>query len=79
MAKIPASSVATPRSGEQRIRSLTAPKAELQLMIEECGQGYVANCRVIEVLADHVNAPMTSISVAQFVHSFGQRWLASRA
>jgi hypothetical protein len=38
---------------EQRIRSLTALKSELELMIKGCRQGYVANCRVIEVLADH--------------------------
>jgi DNA-binding transcriptional MerR regulator len=38
---------------EQRIRSLTALKAELELMIKGCGHGYVADCRVIEVLADH--------------------------
>ena len=38
---------------EQRIRSLTALKAELERMIEGCRHGHVANCRVIEVLADH--------------------------
>lgn len=38
---------------EQRIRSLTALKAELDLMIEGCRHGRVAQCRVIEVLADH--------------------------
>ena len=38
---------------EQRIRSLTALKAELELMIKGCRHGYVATCRVIEVLADH--------------------------
>ena len=38
---------------EQRIRSLTALKAELELMIKGCKHGYVATCRVIEVLADH--------------------------
>lgn len=38
---------------EQRIRSLTALKAELQAMIEGCSHGQVAACRVIEVLADH--------------------------
>ena len=38
---------------EQRIRSLTALKAELELMINGCSHGYVATCRVIEVLADH--------------------------
>lgn len=38
---------------EQRIRSLTALKAELELMVEGCSHGHVATCRVIEVLADH--------------------------
>lgn len=38
---------------EQRIRSLTALKAELKLMVDGCSQGHVATCRVIEVLADH--------------------------
>lgn len=38
---------------EQRIRSLTALKAELELMIDGCSHGRVATCRVIEVLADH--------------------------
>jgi len=38
---------------EQRIRSLTALKAELELMVEGCSHGHVGTCRVIEVLADH--------------------------
>jgi DNA-binding transcriptional MerR regulator len=38
---------------EQRIRSLTALKAELELMVDGCSNGHVATCRVIEVLADH--------------------------
>jgi DNA-binding transcriptional MerR regulator len=38
---------------EQRIRSLIALKAELETMIEGCKHGRVAECRVIEVLADH--------------------------
>jgi DNA-binding transcriptional MerR regulator len=38
---------------EQRIRSLLALKAELELMIEGCQHGKVGECRVIEVLADH--------------------------
>lgn len=47
--------VALERLGEvvQRIDRLTALKAELEWMIEGCGQGHVADCRVIEVLADH--------------------------
>ncbi|MEQ1696765.1 MAG: helix-turn-helix domain-containing protein [Hyphomicrobiaceae bacterium] len=38
---------------EQRIRSLKALKRELDRMIEGCSHGRVADCRVIEVLADH--------------------------
>lgn len=38
---------------EQRIRSLLALKAELEIMVEGCGHGRVDQCRVIEVLADH--------------------------
>jgi DNA-binding transcriptional MerR regulator len=38
---------------EQRIRSLTALKLELKVMIEGCRHGKVAECQVIEVLADH--------------------------
>lgn len=37
----------------QRIRSLLALKAELEIMVEGCSHGHVAECRVIEVLADH--------------------------
>src|SRR3954447_13225533 len=38
---------------EQRIASLIALKAELQRMVSECACGRVAECRVIEILADH--------------------------
>lgn len=38
---------------ERRIRSLSALKRELKGMIESCSCGRVAQCRVIEVLADH--------------------------
>src|SRR3954468_6009501 len=38
---------------EQRIASLTALKAELERMVSECARGRVAECRVIEILADH--------------------------
>jgi len=38
---------------EQRIRSLTALKAELDLMVEGRSHGRVDERRVIEVLADH--------------------------
>jgi len=38
---------------EQRIASLIALRAELQRMVSGCAHGKVAECRVIEVLADH--------------------------
>jgi DNA-binding transcriptional MerR regulator len=41
------------REVEQRIASLTALKVELERMVNECACGRVAECRVIEVLADH--------------------------
>ena len=41
---------------EARIASLRTLKAELKRMIAACGQGQVADCRVIEVLADHSHA-----------------------
>ena len=37
---------------ERRIASLTALRAELVRMVSECGSGQVAECRVIETLAD---------------------------
>ena len=37
----------------QRIDSLTALQSELERMIEECACGRVADCRVIETLADN--------------------------
>ena len=41
---------------ESRISRLKALRQELRRMIEECGQGRIADCRVIEVLADHSHA-----------------------
>ncbi|WP_243374948.1 MerR family transcriptional regulator [Microvirga solisilvae] len=38
---------------ERRIDQLTALRAELQHMVEECSHGRVGECRVIQVLADH--------------------------
>lgn len=38
---------------EGRIVRLVALKAELERMIEQCRGGNIAECRVIEVLADH--------------------------
>ncbi len=39
-----------------RITRLQALEAELSRMIQECGSGQVADCRVIEVLADQTHA-----------------------
>jgi len=41
------------REVEVRIARLTMLKAELERMVRQCGRGRVADCRVIEVLADH--------------------------
>jgi DNA-binding transcriptional MerR regulator len=38
---------------EERMTSLSALKAELERMVAECAHGRVAECRVIEILADH--------------------------
>lgn len=38
---------------DRRIASLTALRAELSRMIDECNRGRICDCRVIEVLADH--------------------------
>lgn len=40
---------------EARIARLTALKDELQRMVTQCGTGKVADCRVIEVLADYTH------------------------
>ncbi|MER8830084.1 helix-turn-helix domain-containing protein [Mesorhizobium sp. M0938] len=37
---------------EERIASLNALRTELQRMVKECASGRVAECRVIETLAD---------------------------
>lgn len=51
----PADSIARQRLAEieKRIAQLTALKSELERMIRSCTHGTVADCRVIEVLADH--------------------------
>lgn len=45
---------------ERKIASLRALRRELQRMIESCQGGRVAECRVIEVLADHSHAHCVS-------------------
>jgi len=44
------------REVDGKIARLNALKAELQRMIRSCRRGKVAECRVIEVLADHSHA-----------------------
>ncbi len=39
-----------------RIARLQALETELSRVVEQCGAGRVADCRVIEVLADHTHA-----------------------
>jgi DNA-binding transcriptional MerR regulator len=41
---------------ERRIARLQSLKAELERMIAQCRGGRIAECRVIEVLADHTHA-----------------------
>src|SRR5271166_4413434 len=54
---------------EQRIRSLTALKAELELMVKGCSHGYVATCRVIEVLADQGRCkPTANVPLGRAAH-----------
>lgn len=45
--------VARLREVEQRLRSLKALKTELASMLAGCQHGKIAQCRVIEVVADH--------------------------
>ncbi|MGV2126488.1 MerR family transcriptional regulator [Agrobacterium vitis] len=51
----PADSIARQRLAdvEERIDRLKALKTELERMITGCSHGTIAECRVIEVLADH--------------------------
>jgi len=41
------------REVEARIASLAVLKTELERMVRQCKRGRIAECRVIEVLADH--------------------------
>jgi DNA-binding transcriptional MerR regulator len=45
---------------DSRIGRLTALRAEVQRMTEECAHARVADCRVIEVLADHARGAHVS-------------------
>ena len=41
------------REVDVRIASLNVLKTELERMVRQCGRGRIADCRVLEVLADH--------------------------
>ena len=41
------------RTVEEKINRLSRLRSELERMIHACGQGPVAECRVLETLADH--------------------------
>lgn len=45
---------------EWRLKSLRALKRELERMLAGCKSGHVADCRVIEVLADHPKCVSTA-------------------
>jgi len=40
---------------EIRLKKLRALQKELKRMVNECGHGHVSECRVIEVLGDHLH------------------------
>lgn len=40
---------------EEKIARLTALRSELKAMIQHCSNGTIAECRVIEVVADHTH------------------------
>jgi len=45
---------------ERRIAALSALRGELKRMVQSCRRGKIADCRVIEVLADHSHAHCVS-------------------
>lgn len=45
---------------ERKIKALTALRGELKRMVQSCRRGRIAECRVIEVLADHSHAHCAS-------------------
>jgi DNA-binding transcriptional MerR regulator len=38
---------------DSKIERLTALRAEIKRMVDQCAHGHISDCRVIEVLADH--------------------------
>lgn len=55
----------------RRIASLKALEQELERMVGECSHGRVAECRVIEVLADHCECRFHDHSPAGAAHPHG--------
>lgn len=45
---------------ERKIKVLTALRGELKRMVQNCRRGRIAECRVIEILADHSHAQCAS-------------------
>lgn len=45
---------------ERKIKALTALRGELKRMVQSCRRGRIAECRVIEILADHSHAQCAS-------------------
>jgi DNA-binding transcriptional MerR regulator len=54
---------------ERKIAALTALRGELKRMLQSCRRGRIAECRVIEVLADHSHAHCASPA-----HARGERF-----
>ena len=49
-----------PQAPALRATSLTALRGELKRMVQNCRRGRIAECRVIEILADHSHAQCAS-------------------
>jgi DNA-binding transcriptional MerR regulator len=56
---------------ESRIARLESLRAELKRMIRSCRRGHVADCRVIQVLADHSHAGCLSDAHGEEMRRFG--------
>lgn len=50
---------------DRKIKALTALRGELKRMVQSCRRGRIAECRVIEVLADHSHAHCASAAHAR--------------
>jgi DNA-binding transcriptional MerR regulator len=56
----------------RRIERLHALKGELECMIDECGQGRISECRIMEVLSDHSRC-VTDDHLAPEIDARGRR------